>query len=156
MTRNKARLVCKGYAQVEGVEFDETFSLVARLEAIRMFLAFACYKNFKVYQMDVKYAFLNGEIEEEVYIEHPGGFLMSENINYVCKLKKDLYGFKQAPRAGFSRIDNYLKKQGYKRGATDSNLYIKFENENMMIVVVYADDIIFGSDLKILSVNFAS
>ena len=106
--------------------------------------------------MDVKSAFLNRELEEEVYIEHPKGFLLSEDISYVCKLKKAFYSIKQAPRAWFSRLDNYLKHQGYKRGATDSNLYIKFENENMIIVVVYVDDIIFGSDLKILSVNFAS
>ena len=69
VTRNKARLVCKGYAQVEGVDFEETFALVARLESIRMFLSFACYKNFKLYQLDVKYAFQNGNIEEEVYVE---------------------------------------------------------------------------------------
>ena len=74
VTRNKAILVCKGYAQVEGVEFEETFAPVARLESIRIFLAFACYKNFKVYQMDVKYAFLNEELEDEVYIEQPKGF----------------------------------------------------------------------------------
>ena len=74
--RNKARLVCKGYAQVEGIDFEETFAPVARLEAMRMFLSFSCYKNFKVYQMDVKSAFLNGKLEEEVYIEKPEGFLL--------------------------------------------------------------------------------
>jgi hypothetical protein len=97
--RNKSRLVCKGYAQVEGIDFEETFAPVARLEAIIMFLAFACFKNFKVYQMDVKSSFLNGNLEEEVYIEQPEGFLLSENKDYVCKLKKTLYGIKQAPRA---------------------------------------------------------
>ena len=101
--------------------------------------------------MDVKYAFLNGEIEEEVYIEQLEGFILTENINYVWKTKKALYVLKQAPRAWFSRHDNYLKQEGYKRGATDNNLYKKFENENMIIVVVYVDDIIFGSDLQILS-----
>ncbi len=85
--RNKARLVCKGYAQVEGIDF-ETFAPVARLEEIRMFLAFSCYKNFKVYKMDVKSVFLNGNLEEEVYIEHTEGFLLSENKDYVCKLRK--------------------------------------------------------------------
>ena len=74
VTRNKARLVCKGYAQVEGIDYEETFAPVERLEAIRMFLSFACYKKFKVYQMDVKYAFLNGELEEESYVEQPEGF----------------------------------------------------------------------------------
>ena len=77
--RNKAQLVCKGHAQVEGIDFEETFAHVARLEEIRMFLEFSCYKNFRVYQMDVKYTFLNGELEEEFYVEQPEGFLLLEN-----------------------------------------------------------------------------
>jgi hypothetical protein len=85
VTRNKARLVCKGYAQIEGIDFEETFSLVARMEAIRLILAYACSKNVKIYQMDVKSAFLNGELEEEVYIEQPEGFQLSENTDYVGK-----------------------------------------------------------------------
>ena len=88
MIRNKERLLCKGYAQVEWIDFEETYAPVARLEEIRMFLALSSHKNFKVYQMDVKSAFLNGKIEEEVYIEQPEGFLLSKNIDYVCKLKK--------------------------------------------------------------------
>jgi hypothetical protein len=116
VVRNKEILVCKGYAQIEGVDFEETFSLVARLEAIRMFLAFACYKNFKIYQMDVKSTFLNGNLEEEVYIEQPEGFQLSEDGDYVCKLKKSLYGLKQAPRAWYSRLDKHLQQQGFKRG----------------------------------------
>ena len=111
VTRNKAILVCKGYGQVEGVGFEENFAHVARLEDIRMFLAFACYKNFKVYQMDAKFAFLNRELEEEVYIEHPEGFILSENRNYVCKLRKELYGLKQSPKSWFSRLDKYLKQK---------------------------------------------
>jgi hypothetical protein len=88
VVRNKERLVCKGYAQVEGIDFEETFAPVARLEAIKMFLAFACFKNFKVYQMDVKSSFLNGNLEEEVYIEQPEGFQLSENKDHVCRTKK--------------------------------------------------------------------
>ena len=106
--------------------------------------------------MDFKSTFLNAKIEEEVYIEKPKGFLLSENTDYVCKLKKALYGLKQAPRAWFSRLDNYLKQQGFKRGATEINLYLKIEDVNMIIVFVYVDDIIIGSNLQILSVNFAS
>ena len=135
---------------MEGIDFEETFAPVARLEAIRMFLAFSCYKNFKVYQMDVKSTFLNGKLEEEVYIEQPECFLLSENRNYVCKLKKALYGLKQAPRSWFSRLDNYLKLHGYKRGTIDNNLYIKIEDKNMIIAIVYEDDIIFGSNMKVL------
>jgi hypothetical protein len=108
VTRNKARLVCKGYAQIEGIDFEETFSPVAKMEAIYFLLAYACSKNVKVYQMDVKSSFLNGELEEEVYIEQPEGFQLSENTDYVCKLKKALYGLKQAPRAWYSRLDKYL------------------------------------------------
>jgi hypothetical protein len=97
VVRNKAILVCKGYEQVEGRDFDETFAPVARLEAIRMFLAYSCHKNFKVYQMDFKSTFLNGDLEEEVYMEKPEGFSLEDNPHDVCKLKKALYGLKQAP-----------------------------------------------------------
>ena len=99
IVRNKARLVCKGYAQIEGLDFDETFAPVARLEAIRMFLAYACHKQFKVYQMDVKSYFLNGDLKEEVYMEQLEGFQLSNNPDIVCKLKKALYGLKQSPCA---------------------------------------------------------
>jgi hypothetical protein len=155
VVRNKARLVCKGYAQVEGIEFEETFAPVARLEAIRMFLAFASFKNFKVYQMDVKSTFLNGDLEEEVYIEQPEGFLLSEDEEYVCRLKKALYGLKQAPRAWYSRLDKYLQQQGFKRGTIDNNIYIKIDNAEMLIIVVYVDDIIFGSNIDEMSQKFA-
>ena len=104
--RNKARLVCKGYAWMEGIYFEETYAPVVILEAITMFIALSCNKNFKVYQMDVKFAFLNGKLEEEVYIKQPKGFLLSERRDYVCKLKKALYSLKQAPMAWFSRLDN--------------------------------------------------
>jgi hypothetical protein len=87
-------LVCKGYAQIEGLDFDKTFVLVAKLEAIRIFLAYACHKRFKVYQMDVKSNFLNGDLNDEVYMEQPVGFELSDNPDLVCKLKKALYGLK--------------------------------------------------------------
>jgi hypothetical protein len=97
--KNKARLVCKGYAHIEGLDFDETFAPVERLEAIRMLLAYAFHKRFKVYQMDVRSTFLNAYLSEEVYMEQPEGFKFSDNPDLVCKLKKALYGLKQAPRA---------------------------------------------------------
>jgi hypothetical protein len=94
IVRNKAKLVCKGYAQVEGHDFDETFAPVARLDAIKMFLSYACHNNFKVYQMDVKSTFLSGDLEEDVYVEQLEGFSLTNNSDYVCKLKKELYGLK--------------------------------------------------------------
>jgi hypothetical protein len=138
VTRNKARLVCKGYAQIEGIDFEETYAPVV-----------------KVYQMDVKSAFLNGELEEEVYIEQPEGFQLSENMDYVCKLKKALYGLKQAPRAWYSRLDKYLQQAGLRKESADSNLYIKVSQGNILLIDVYVDDIIFGSDDDRLSQKFA-
>jgi hypothetical protein len=102
VVRNKARLVYKGYSQQEVIEFKETFAPVARLEAVRLFLAYTTHKNFKVYQMDVKSTFLNGKIEEEVYIEQLEGFPLTNKSDMVCKLKKALYGLKQAPRAWYA------------------------------------------------------
>jgi hypothetical protein len=146
VTGNKARLVCKGYAHIEGINFEETFSLVARMEAIWFLLAYAFSKNVKVYQMDVKSSFLNGELEEEVCIEQPEGFQFSENANFVCKLKKALYGLKQAPRAWYSRLDKYLQQARFRKGSAGNNLYIKVSEGNILLIEFYVDDIIFGSD----------
>jgi hypothetical protein len=155
VVRHKSRLVCKGYGQVEGIDFEETFSPIARLESIRMFLAFASFNNFKVYQMDVKSSFMNGYLEEEVYIEQPEGFLLSENEYYVFRLKTSLYGLKKAPKAWYSRLDKYLQWKDFKRGTTYSNLYINIDNAEMLIIVVYVDDIIFGSNSNRMRQKFA-
>jgi hypothetical protein len=155
VARKKARLVCKGYAQIERIDFEETFAPVARMEEICLILAYACSKNVKVYQMDVKSIFLNGELEEEVYIEQPEGFQLSENADCVCKLKKALYGLKQAPRAWYSILDKYLQQSGFKKGSADNNLYIKVSQGNILLIEVYVDDIIFGSDDDRLSQKFA-
>jgi hypothetical protein len=103
--------------------------------------------------MDVKSAFLNGELEEEVYIEQPEGFQLSENTNYVCKLKKVVYGLKQTPRAWYSRLDKYLQQAGFRKRSAD-NLYIKVIQGNILLIEVYVDDIIFGSDDDRLSQKF--
>src|SRR3984957_3632939 len=133
--RNKARLVCKGYAQQEGIDFEETFAPVARLEVIRMFLSLSSFQNFKVFQMDVKFSFLNGDLEEEVYIEQPDGLIHGNDPKLVCKLKKALYGLKQAQRACYYRMDKYLHQQGFSKGSTDRNLYIKIDNDKFLIIV---------------------
>jgi hypothetical protein len=114
VTRNKARPVAKGYSQVEGLDFDETYAPVARLESIRILLAYATYHGFKLYQMDVKSAFLNGPIKEEVYVEQPPGFEDSEYPNHVYKLSKVLYGLKQAPRAWYECLQDFLITNGFK------------------------------------------
>ena len=106
--RNKARLVANGYNQEEGIDYEQTFAPVARLEAIRMLLAYASIMNFKLYQMDVKSAFLNGLIQEEVYVEQPPGFEDSQKLDHVYILKKALYGLKQAPRAWYERLSKFL------------------------------------------------
>jgi hypothetical protein len=155
VTRNKDRLACKGYVHIEGIEFEETFAPVARMEEIHLFLAYACSKNVKVYQMDVKSAFLNGELEEEVYTKQTEGFQLSENTDYVCKLKKALYGLKQAPRAWYSRLDKYLQQAGFRKGSADNNLYIKVSQGNILLIEFYVDDIIFGSDDDRVSQKFA-
>ena len=105
-----------------------------------MFLAFASHKKLKVYQMDVKSTFINGYLEEEVYIEKLDGFQLINKEDYVCKLKKALYGIKQSPRACYERLDSYLQLQNFKRGSADCNLYCKIDGENMIIVEVYVDD----------------
>ena len=105
ISRKKARLICKDYAQIEGVDFDETFAPVARIEAIRIFLAYSAFKGFKMYHMDVKTAFPNGYLDEEVYMDQPEGFENKDHSNHVYRLKKALYGLKQAPRAWYSRLD---------------------------------------------------
>lgn len=111
-----------------------------------MFLAFFAYKNFKIYQIDVKSAFLKGDLEEEVYIEQPDGFRLTEGLDMVCKLKKSLYGLKQASRVWYVRLDKYLIQHNFRKATIDSNLYFKINGDKLLIVIVYVDDIIFGGD----------
>jgi hypothetical protein len=125
VTRNKARLVAKGYSQVEGLDFDKTYAPIARLESICILLAYATYHGFKLYQIDVKSAFLNGRIKEEVYVEQPPGFEDSEYPNHVYKLSKALYGLKQAPRAWYECMRDFLITNGFKVGKADPTLFTK-------------------------------
>jgi hypothetical protein len=143
--RNKARLVVQGYLQSEGIDYDETFAPVARLEAIRIFLAYAAHKNFKVYQMDVKSAFLNGILEEEVFVKQPPGFESKEHPDHVYKLHKALYGLKQAPRTWYDTLSSYLLKNKFVRGVIDNTLFVLKDKGHILLVQIYVDDIIFGS-----------
>jgi len=145
VTRNKERLVCKGYAQEEGINYGEEFAPVARLEGVRTLLSYSTYKGFKFYQMDVKFAFLNGILEEEVYIEQPEGFVNANNKKMVCRLHKALYGLKKAPRAWYERLHNYFLKIGFERIDHNRNLYLKIEKgKGILLSKNFVDDIIFG------------
>ncbi|KAI3673538.1 hypothetical protein L6452_39661 [Arctium lappa] len=143
--QNKARLVAKGYRQEEGIDYDETFAPVARLEAIRMFLALAAYRNFTVYQMDVKTAFLNGKLKEEVYVSQPEGFVDKDHLDYIYFLDKALYGLKQAPWAWYDELSAFLIKSGFTKGSIDTTLFIYRSNLDIFLVQIYVDDIIFGA-----------
>ena len=156
VVRNKARLVAQGYNQQEGIDYDETFAPVARLEAIRILLAFAAHKNLKLFQMDVKSAFLNGFLNEEVYVHQPPGFINEKKPNHVFKLKKALYGLKQAPRAWYERLSSFLIENGFSRGKVDTTLFRKLQKDNLLIVQIYVDDIIFGATKIKLCEEFAS
>ncbi|GJS53583.1 putative ribonuclease H-like domain, reverse transcriptase, RNA-dependent DNA polymerase [Tanacetum coccineum] len=127
--RNKARLVAVGYCQQEGIDYDETFALVARIEAIRLFLAYAAHKDFTVFQMDVKTAFLNGILKEEVYVGQPPGFVSKQYPDHVYALDKALYGLKQAPRAWYDVLSKFLIDSGFQKGSIDTTLFIKKKGE---------------------------
>ncbi|GJV91068.1 retrovirus-related pol polyprotein from transposon TNT 1-94 [Tanacetum coccineum] len=152
--RNKARLVAQGYTQEEGIDYDKVFAPVARIEAIRLFLAYASFMGFIVYQMDVKSAFLYGTIEEEVYVCQPPGFEDPQFPDKVYKVEKALYGLHQAPRAWYETLSTYLLENGFRRGTIDKTLFIKKDKGDILLVQVYVDDIIFGSTKKSLCVEF--
>ncbi|GJU75709.1 retrovirus-related pol polyprotein from transposon TNT 1-94 [Tanacetum coccineum] len=155
VTRNKARLVAQGYNQQEGNDYDETYAPVARLESIRILLAYACTLDFKLFQMDVKSAFLNGFINEEVYVAQPLGFIDFAKPNHVYRLKKALYGLKQAPKAWYDRLKAFLIKHDYTMGMVDNTLFTKKKDPNLIIVQIYVDDIIFGSTCQEMCDDFA-
>jgi hypothetical protein len=145
VTRNKARLVAKGYAQVTDLDFEETFAPVARLESIRILLAYAAHHFFKLFHMDVESAFLNGPIKEEVYVEQPPRFEDDKYPGHVYKLSKALYGLKHAPRAWYECLRDFLIANAFKVGKTDPTLFTKTCDGDLFFCQIYVDDIIFGS-----------
>jgi len=155
VTRNKARLVAQGYNQQEGIDYDETYAPVARLEAIRILLAYASHKCIKLFQMDVKSAFLYGFLNEEVFVRQPPGFENIEKPNHVFKLTKALYGLKQAPRAWYERLSIFLLKNSFSRGKIDTTLFRKTDKNDLLIVQVYVDDIIFGATNETMCDDFS-
>ena len=155
--RFKARLVAQGYSQAEGIDYHEVFSPVVRNTSIRTLLALANTCDWEVHQMDVYTAFLQGDLDEEIYMKQPDGYTDEENPNHVCKLKKSLYGLKQAARCWNSAIDGYLKSDGYKQVGADPCLYIKSVKQqngkiNFVILSLHVDDILlFSNDIVVLN-----
>ncbi|GJV74827.1 putative ribonuclease H-like domain-containing protein [Tanacetum coccineum] len=152
--KNKARLVAQGYTQEEGIDYDEVFAPVSRIEAIRLFLAYALFKDFVVYQMDVKSAFLYGKIEKEVYVCRPPSFEDPDFLDRVYKVEKTLYGLHQAPRDWYKTLSTYLLDNGFQKGKIDKTLFIKRDKSDILLVQVYVDDIIFGSTRKKMCTEF--
>jgi hypothetical protein len=155
VVRNKSRLVAQGYSKKEGIDYEETFALVARLEAIRIFVVFSVAKGFNLYQMHVKSAFLNGFLEEEVYVRQPPGFESVEFPHKVYRLRKAWYGLKQAPRAWYGRLRGFLFNKGFEMGKVDKTLFLLRQGNDILIVQVYVDDIVFGGSSHSLVARFA-
>ena len=142
VTKHKARLVAKGYAQREGVDFEEVFAPVARIETVRLLIALAALKGWQVHHMDVKSAFLNGDLREELYVQLPPGFVVKDGSGKVLKLKKALYGLRQAPRAWNARLDSELVKLGFVRNPLEHAVYRRLGKDGLLLVGVYVDDLV--------------
>jgi hypothetical protein len=155
VTRNKARLVAKGYAQVAGLDFEETFAPIVRLESIRILLAYVSHHSFKLYQMDVKSTFLNGPIKEELYVEQSLDFENDRYPDHVYKLSKALYGLKQAPRVWYECLRDFLISNAFKVGKVDPTLFTKTCNGDLFICQIYVDAIIIGSTNQKSCVEFS-
>ncbi|GJX48314.1 retrovirus-related pol polyprotein from transposon TNT 1-94 [Tanacetum coccineum] len=154
--KNKARLVAQGFRKEERIEFEESIVPVARIEAIRIFVANATHKNIKIYQMDVKTAFLNGELKEEVYVSQPEGFVDQDNPSHVYKLKKAVYGLKQAPHAWYNMLSIFLISQHFSKGDVDPTLFTRKAGNDLLLVQIYVADIIFLSTNTAMCDEFAN
>lgn len=152
--KHKARLVAKGFHQTQGVDFYEVFAPVARWDTIRLLLSIAAQRGWCVHQLDVKSAFLHGELKEDVYVEQPKGFEVKNEERKVYKLNKALYGLRQAPRAWYSKIEGYFEKEGFKKCYCEHTLFVKAEGDNVLIVSVYVDDVIYTSSSMIMREAF--
>nr|XP_028952455.1 uncharacterized protein LOC114822291 [Malus domestica] len=152
--KNKARLVAKGYSQKPGVDFNETFAPVARLDTVRTLVALAAQKGWILFQLDVKSAFLNGVLNEEVYVDQPSGYVIQGKEDKVYRLRKALYGLKQAPRAWYEEINSYFTKAGFHRSPSEATLYIKTSHSGIIIVSLYVDDIIYTGSSKEMMTEF--
>eukprot|EP00253_Pinus_taeda_P004628 PITA_04628 len=149
--KHKAHLVAKGFSQVEGIDYTETFSPVAKMNSIRLVLSLAASLKWEVHPMDVKSAFLHGDLHEEIYMEQPIGFIQTDS-SLVCRLKKSLYGLKQGPRAWYAKMDSFLLESGFSRCHSDNTVYTKKVGNSIIILVLYVDDLILtGSDPNLIN-----
>ncbi|GJS85409.1 retrovirus-related pol polyprotein from transposon TNT 1-94 [Tanacetum coccineum] len=153
--RNKSRLVAKGYGQEEGIDFEESFAPVARLEVVRIIVAYTAHKNFPIYQIDVKTAFLNGPLKEEVFVHQPDRFVDLDFPNHVYCFKKAMYSLKQSPRAWYDKLSSFLIEHHFTKGIVDPTLFTRRHGDNILLVQIYVDDIIFGSTKLVFSTRFA-
>ena len=145
--RLKARLVAKGYTQVFGLDYGDTFSSVAKIASIRLLISLAAMRHWSIYQLDIKNAFLHGELTEEVYMEQPPGFVAQGESGLVCRLRKSLYGLKQSPRAWFGRFSTVVQDFGMHRSEADHSIFYRHTTHGKCIyLVVYVDDIAITSD----------
>ncbi|RVX00702.1 Retrovirus-related Pol polyprotein from transposon TNT 1-94 [Vitis vinifera] len=141
--RYKARLVVKGFNQKKGIDFDEIFSPVVKMSSIRVVLGLAASLDLEIQQMDVKTAFLHGDLDKEIYMEQPEGFVLKGKEDYVCKLKKSLYGLKQAPRQWYKKFESVMGEQGYRKTTSDHCVFVqKFSDDDFVILLLYVDDIL--------------
>jgi len=154
INKHKARLVVNGYSQEPGIDFTDTFAPVSRLDTIKLLLALAAQNGWHIFQLDVKSAFLNGVLNEEIYVEQLDGFENKITSNKVYLLKKALYGLKQAPRAWYIRLDRYLLSLGFERSMNEVTLYVKNVDKHTLIVSVYVDDLLIAGDKKQLVEEF--
>jgi len=146
MSKYKARLIAKGYAQTYGIDYEETYSSIAKMTIVRIFIIMAVAKGWSLHPMDVKNVFFHGDLHEKMYMEQPLGYVDQTHPNLVCRLKKALYGLKQAPRAWSDKIGQYLVTSGFQTSHADFSLYVKRTDHGIVIIVIYVDDLIFTGD----------
>jgi hypothetical protein len=146
VSRYKTRLVAKGYAQTYGINYEETYSPVAKMTIVRVIIVMAAAKGWSLHQMDVKNVFLHGDLQEEMYMEQPPGYVDQTHPNLVCRLKKALYGLKQTPRAWLDKIGQYLVTSGFQTSNANFSLYVKKTDHGIVVIVIYVDDLIIIGD----------